>query len=95
MIMECELCDREILKGDESEHHLVPKSRGGAKGPKATFHPVCHKQIHALFSESDLEVFYNSVSKLRGHRDVKRFVKWVRKKPNGFNIKTRIRRKRR
>jgi len=95
MIMVCELCNREILPRQESEHHLVPKSRGGRHGDTAFFHEVCHKQIHALFSEHELESFYSTVSKLKDHRDVKRFVKWVSKRPVEFNSKTKIRRKRR
>jgi len=93
--MICELCGREIPNGYESEHHLVPKSRGGNHSETAIFHEVCHKQIHALFNEHELAVLYNTVSKLRNHRDVKRFVKWVSKRPVEFNSKTKIRRKRR
>lgn len=93
--MICELCNREIPKGYESEHHLVPKCRGGRHGDTAMLHPICHKQIHALFDEHELEVLYNTISKLKNHRDVKRFVKWVKNKPIEFNSKTKIRRKRR
>jgi len=95
MIMECELCGRKILWGDDSKHHLVPRQKGGTHGPTVVFHNVCHKQIHALFSEHELALFYNTLPKLKAHRDVQRFVKWVNKKPNGFNSRVRIRRKRR
>jgi hypothetical protein len=88
--MKCELCEREILSGDESSHHLTPKSRGGEDGPCAVFHDVCHKQIHALFRDKDLERRYNTVSKLKDQPDVKRFVEWIRKKDPGFNMKIRI-----
>ena len=46
----------------------------------------CHKQIHALFSERDLERRYDTVEKLAGHQEVKRFVAWVRKRPDGTPV---------
>lgn len=93
--MKCELCNRVILLGDESKHHLVPKSRGGVSGITAELHGVCHRQIHALFSEQELAILYNNLKSLKEHRDVKRFIKWVSTKGPGFNVKTRIKRKRR
>ena len=93
--MKCELCGREIVKGYESNHHLVPKARGGLHIATAVLHSVCHKQIHALFNNRELGLFYNTVPKLKAHRDVKRFIKWVSKKPINFNSKTKIRSKNR
>ena len=93
--MQCKLCKRQILIGNESKHHLVPKSRGGSYGPTATLHEICHKQIHALFSDRELAILYNDINSLKDHRDVKRFIKWISKKPLEFNVKIRIRRKNR
>ena len=93
--MNCELCGREILPKDVSTHHLVPKSRGGVGGPTTSLHGVCHRQIHALFEEKDLDTLYNNVKSLKEHRDVKRFIKWVSKKNIGFTAKTRIKKKHR
>jgi len=93
--MKCELCNREIPLGYESKHHLVPKCCGGHHGDTAIFHEVCHKQVHALFSEPELQVYYYTVQRLKNHKDVKRFIKWVSKRPVEFNSKTKIRRKRR
>lgn len=93
--MECALCNREILAREGTEHHLIPKSRGGSRGSTIVLHIVCHKQLHALFSDRKLEALYNTIGKLKGHRDVRRFIKWISKKPSGFNAKTRIRRKNR
>ena len=91
----CELCDREILPQDESEHHLIPKERDGNSGSTSILHEICHRQIHALFSNKELELLYNTIGKLKKQSDINRFIKWVRKKPVDFNVKTRIRRKRR
>jgi len=93
--MNCELCGREIMAGDESKHHLIPKSNGGAYSPTAILHSVCHKQIHALFDNKRLSEQYNTMTKLKMHKDIKRFIKWVQKKPINFNPKMRISRKKR
>lgn len=92
--MNCELCGREIVDGYESNHHLIPKANGGSHEPTAVLHSVCHKQIHALFTNKELCV-YNTISKLKDHRDVRRFIKWVGKKPINFDSKTKIRKKNR
>ena len=93
--MNCELCGREIVDGYESNHHLIPKASGGLHGPISVLHLVCHKQIHALFTNKELYMFYNTINKLKAHRDVKRFIKWVSKKPINFDNKTRIRKRNR
>ncbi len=93
--MNCELCGRAVLQGDISEHHLVPKSKGGGQGPTAVMHSICHKQIHGLFGEKELAIMYNNINSLKAHRDVQRFIKWVSKKDPAFNIKVKIRRKNR
>ena len=69
--MICELCDREILVGNESEHHLIPKMVGGRNGEKTTFHVMCHKQIHVLYSEKVLAKHLNTVSKLKNDANIK------------------------
>jgi len=94
-IMKCELCGREIVDKEISIHHLIPKADDGIDCPTAIMHPICHKQIHALFSNKQLAKTYNTISKLKAHKDVERFVKWVNKKPVDFNAKTRISRKNR
>ena len=93
--MQCKLCNRQILIDNDSEHHLVPKSRGGSHGSTVTLHEMCHKQIHALFSERELAISYNDINSLKDHRDMKRFIKWINKKDPGFNVKVKIRRKNR
>lgn len=93
--MKCELCDREIVDTEISIHHLIPKANNGAGGPTAKLHQICHKQIHALFTNIQLTNTYNTIYKLKAHNDVDRFIKWVSKKPINFNARVRIRRKNR
>ena len=83
----CPICDRPIPASQRDAHHLVPKSKGG----KITeyLHRICHKQIHALFTESELAQQYHHAQILREHPEMKKFIQWVASKPNDFYEKTR------
>jgi hypothetical protein len=83
----CALCDRPIPPALRDAHHLIPKSRGGAV--TVLMHRACHKQIHALFTETELARQYASAQALRAHPEVAKFVAWVQSKPHDFNPPTR------
>ena len=85
----CPLCERPIPPHLESRHHLVPKLKGGKHGPIAVLHTICHSKIHSLFSEAELARTYSTIEALRGHREVKKFVKWVSKRPPEYRSKNR------
>lgn len=73
----CELCLRESERF--TEHHLVPRSRGGKLGPKACLCPTCHRQLHAMFSETTLARELNTIQSLRADPAVAGYLKWARK----------------
>ena len=83
----CPICDRPIPDSQKDAHHLIPKSKGG----KTTeyLHRICHKQIHALFTESELAQQYHHAQILREHPEMKKFIQWVEGKPDAFYEKTR------
>ena len=83
----CALCDREIPKVLRDAHHLIPKSKGGVS--TVLMHRACHKQIHALFTETELERQYSSVEALKVHPEISKFINWVKQKPNDLNLQTR------
>jgi hypothetical protein len=83
----CPLCERPIPSAQREAHHLVPKSKGGRE--TKWFHRICHRQIHALFSETELARYYHTAEALLAHADVQVFVQWVKRKPNHFNERTR------
>lgn len=83
----CPICGRDIPEDQRDEHHLVPKSRGGRV--TQTLHRICHRQIHALFSEAELETTYASAEALLSHPEMAKFAAWVSKKPPGFFDGTR------
>lgn len=50
----CPLCERKISHSQRDAHHLIPKSKGGRQTEYQ--HRICHRQIHALFTETELAV---------------------------------------
>ncbi|MCR8549319.1 HNH endonuclease [Salipiger sp. P9] len=85
----CPLCRRPIPPdAKQSLHHLVPKLKGGKGGPVALLHQICHNEIHATFTESELAREYNSIEALRAHPRLRRFLDWVSKRPPGFHARS-------
>jgi hypothetical protein len=75
----CPICEREIPLEQRDAHHLIPRSKGG----RATeyLHRICHRQIHALFTETELAVRLNTAEAIRQEPAMQN---WVQSKPNAF-----------
>jgi len=85
----CVLCGRPIpLDVSQSRHHLVPKLRGGKGGETVLLHQICHKEIHATLTETELARAYNTAEALRAHPHLAKFGRWVAKRPPGFNARS-------
>jgi 5-methylcytosine-specific restriction endonuclease McrA len=87
-IPSCPLCGRPVGTESLSDHHLVPRSRGG----RASQIPICldcHKQIHAMYSNKRLEEELNTVEALLADPKFARFAAWVAKRPFGAVAKAR------
>ncbi len=81
----CALCGRPIpADAPRSLHHLIPKLKGGARGPTVLLHHLCHKEIHATLSEAELAREYSTPEALRAHPRLARFIAWVSKRPPHF-----------
>ena len=78
----CPICDRPIPTAQKDAHHFVPKSKGG----KATeyLHRICHRQIHALFTETQLARELNTAEAIKEKAEMQKFIAWVQSKPNDF-----------
>ena len=85
--MTCELCERDVTR--LSSHHLVPKLKGGAKGPRASPCATCHRQVHALFREGTLAARLSSIDQLRAEPEMAGYLAWVRNRPGGASFKVR------
>ena len=77
----CALCERAVERF--TVHHLVPRARGGNHGPTARLCSTCHRQVHALFSETALAEELYSVELLRANPKVASFLRWMRKQRGG------------
>jgi 5-methylcytosine-specific restriction enzyme A len=76
----CELCNRKNIK--TTNHHLIPKEKGGTFLPTANLCISCHKQIHALFTNEQLADELNTIEKLKNNEKMLGFIKWIRKQPS-------------
>jgi len=77
----CPLCDRVIPPAQRDAHHLVPKSKGGRQ--TKFLHRVCHRQVHALLTETELARNFATVEALLAHRELQAFIGWLRQsQPN-------------
>ncbi len=83
----CPLCERKIPPSQRDSHHLTPKSRGGTQ--TVVLHRMCHRQIHALFTEEELARKLNTIEVLQTHEAIRPFVEWIRTKPDEFLERTR------
>lgn len=81
----CPLCLRPVPPGvPQSLHHLIPKLKGGKGGPVVLLHNLCHKEVHARFSETELARRFNTVEALRQSERLQPFLEWVAKRPPEF-----------
>ena len=80
--MICPICEREIPPAQMDAHHLILRSKGGRE--TQYLHRICHRQIHALFTETELARRLNSAEAIRQHPQMQRFIEWVKNKPDGF-----------
>ncbi len=51
-------------------------------------HQICHNEIHASLTETELAQSYSTIAALRGHPRLEKFIRWVAKRPPGFHSKT-------
>lgn len=87
-VLACPLCGRPVDNQDMlSDHHLVPRSRGGRTTETVCLD--CHKQIHAMYSNKQLEDELNSVEALLADPQFTKFAAWIAKRPFGATAKAR------
>lgn len=84
----CWLCERPL--GTKVErHHPVLKSRGGRV--TAPVHPICHRTVHARFTNKELERVGDDVTAVRRDEEIARFLGWVAGKEPDFHALVRRR----
>ena len=76
----CELCRRKGVS-KLTEHHLIPREKGGRDKPTIWLCEACHKQIHALYTNIELAVRLNTLEKLESDIKISKYLKYIRKQP--------------
>jgi 5-methylcytosine-specific restriction protein A len=97
----CELCGRAIPQ--LTRHHLIPRIVHRRPRTRRNFTRderlmvillcrACHKQIHNLFTESELNAHLLLDRNARGAPEVARFIEWVARQPPTVDVRVRRRR---
>lgn len=89
----CELCtsSEDVL----DFHHLIPRTLHGKKHYRNKYSKIfmsthgiwickeeCHPQIHEFITEKEMGSTYNTLEKLKGNPEVKKYVEWRSKRVN-------------
>ena len=82
----CWLCERPIGKRVQW-HHVVPKAKKGRV--TVPLHPICHRTIHANFTNAELARLDGARAPLIENETVARFLRWIADKPPDFHAATR------
>ncbi|ESW61920.1 MAG: hypothetical protein Q27BPR15_03950 [Rhodobacter sp. CACIA14H1] len=81
----CPICLRPVPPDvPQSLHHLIPKLKGGKGGATVLVHHICHKEIHARFTEAELARHFNTPEAIRADARMTGFLDWVARRPPGF-----------
>lgn len=81
----CPLCERPNLH--PSDHHLVPRSRGGKQ--TLAICRDCHHAVHAVLTNKELEEKYHSVAELLAHPQLARMITFIGKQDPGGRVRVR------
>lgn len=85
----CWLCERP-LGTRVQQHHPVPRAKRGRE--TVPVHPICHRTIHANFTNAELARNGGTRPAMLANDTVAEFVRWVASKPPDFHAPTKGRR---
>lgn len=81
-MQKCPICGRDLGSERIQKHHLIPKTFKGKE--TIDLHQICHRKIHATFSERELLNYYFTVERILENEHIQAFVKWVKNKHPSF-----------
>ena len=82
----CWLCERPLATRVQ-QHHPVPKAKKGRF--TVPVHPICHKAIHANFTNAELARIGEDREAMLGNDALAKFLRWIADKPPDFHAPTR------
>lgn len=89
----CPICRHEYPASALTKHHLVPKSRKG--NVTVPLCRPCHRQIHALYTEKELEENFGTLEALLEAEALQPWIRWIRKRKPTTHIKTKTSKRKR
>ena len=89
----CPLCGHPWSRRELTRHHLVPKSRGGRE--IILLCRPCHRQLHALFTEKELERHYPTVESLLAAEALQPYLHWARRRKPTKSVKVKTSKRKR
>ena len=84
----CRLCDREVPRDMITLHHLKPKEKGGKAEHRTPLCRPCHKQLHAVYSNTTLARSLDRIELLKTAPELQAFLGWIRKQKPDRNFRT-------
>lgn len=72
---------------------MIPKSRGGRA--TTTICRDCHRAIHALFTNKELEQSYSTPELLLAHEEMRKMISFIARQDPGGKVRTAATRSRR
>ena len=80
-IIPCQLCGRGFDRTRLTQHHCLPRSKGGSVEDIELICAQCHGMVHATYTNETLAVLYPTIAQLRQAPELAGYLKWVRKLP--------------
>lgn len=80
----CELCNRTV--SSITKHHLIPLEKGGKKFETLSLCRTCHEQIHALFTNRELAVYYHTLESLKRDQKIIKFLRFIENLPGDSHL---------
>lgn len=80
----CELCNRTVSA--ITKHHLIPLEKGGKKFETLSLCRTCHEQIHALFTNRELSVYYHTLESLKRDQKIIKFLRFIENIPGDSHL---------
>jgi len=80
----CELCNRTV--SSITKHHLIPLEKGGKTFKTLSLCRTCHEQIHALFTNRELAVYYHTLESLKRDQKIIKFLRFIENLPGDSHL---------
>jgi 5-methylcytosine-specific restriction protein A len=89
----CALCGRPFPRAQLTQHHCLPRQKGGTQEDVELICGQCHGMVHATDTNGTLAALYPTIKQLRQAPELAPFLRWVRKQPPGRRKRNQERRR--